>query len=181
MVVRYRLTGPLLGVGCVLLVLACRRPSPVQADAGPAPSAVPVDHLAPNEVPEGKERAFGLPLPRATRVAARFPDAVHVSTTHTPEELANFVRSRVREGKTMTGTSVTRFDDVIPIADPAKRLQIEIRKAPISSDLRSDMVIRNMTPLTSDVAGSPSQTPEEAMRKAGRTPDGKLVDPKHMQ
>lgn len=161
----------------LVLLPSCRRDVVQKQDAGPSPSALPPDHLATNEVPEGKERAFGFPLPVAIRISARFPDSMQILTAYTPEDLANYVRSRVKEGKTVAGTSVTRFDDAVPTADPTKRLVIEVRRAPMTSSLRSELVVRDVTP--KPVVDS--DTPAERMRKAGLTPDGKLLDPKHMQ
>ena len=78
----------------------------------------PPDHLAPNEVVESKERAFGLPLPRHSRIAGRFDKSIHVQTPLTPEDLVNFVRARVKGGKVMPGTSGTELSDVAPGGDP---------------------------------------------------------------
>ena len=71
----------------------------LQAEGGAADRDKPPDHLVPSEVVEGKERAFGLPLPAPRSVAARFEKTVHVQTPLTPEELVNFVRPRVKDGR----------------------------------------------------------------------------------
>src|SRR3954470_6131418 len=91
---------------------SCRRKNEESKTEAPPP-----DRLAPGEVVEGSERAFGLPLPRASRVAARFATSAHITSTVTPEQLANFVRSRVKEGNVTQGTSSTKLENVIPRDD----------------------------------------------------------------
>ncbi len=158
------------------VVSACKRtPPPEQA---PAPTAsAPVDHLAKGELPEGKGRAFTLPLPLRSEVRATFDKSVHVASTHSREDLANFVRARVKDGNTVTGASETRFDGVHVKADPTKTLTIEIRSAPIAGEYRSEMVINDVSGLPAE----PGLTDEERWRKAGLTPQGKPLDPQHMQ
>ena len=75
---------------------SCKR----KTEERPKTEEAPPDRLAPGEVVEGAERAFGLPLPRASHVAGRFATSAHVTSTVTPEQLSNFVRKRVTEGKT---------------------------------------------------------------------------------
>jgi hypothetical protein len=136
----------------------------------------PPDHLAPNEVVEGKERAFGLPLPRLSQVKARFPKAIHVESPLTPEELVNFVRARVKDGKITPGTSGTQLGDVTPLADPQKRLTIDVR--PIhEGDTKSEMLIQDTTPAPPE----PGLTDEQRWQKAGFTPSGHIPDPSHLQ
>ncbi len=137
----------------------------------------PPDHLAPGEVVEGTERAFGLPLPRSSRVAARFADSVHVTSSVTPEQLANFVRARVKEGTVTQGTTSTRLENVIPRDDQAKRLTIEVRPMRGGNGDRSELFVRNATPPPFD----PSLTVDQRWKKAGITPEGKLVDPQHLE
>jgi hypothetical protein len=145
----------------------------------PVPSAAPsADQLAKGEIPEGRERAFTLPLPLHSTVKARFGTSVHVASPHTHEELSNFVRSRVKDGKTSSGASETRFDDVVVSKDTSKTLSIQVRPSPIAGgEYRSQMVISDVTPLPEE----PGTTDADRWRKAGMTPDGKLLDPKHMQ
>ena len=61
--------------------------------------------------------------------------------------------------------------------DPSKTLTIEVRVAPIAAEYRSQMVISDVTPLPED----PGTTDADRWRKAGMTPDGKPLDPKHLQ
>ncbi|CAN5917692.1 hypothetical protein BH11MYX4_BH11MYX4_13510 [soil metagenome] len=139
--------------------------------------APPPDRLAPGEIVEGTEHAFGLPLPRASHVAARFQSSVDVTSTVTPEQLANFVRARVKEGKVTQGTSSTKLEDVIPRDDKNRRLTIEVRPLRAGNGNRSEMVVRDTTP----PPGDPKLTEEERWKKAGMTPTGQLLDPKRVE
>jgi hypothetical protein len=148
------------------------------APSPPAPRLTDsnADHLAKGEIPEGKERAFTLPLPLHSTIKARFTDSVHVASAHTLEELASFTRARVKDGSASSGASETRFENVVAKGDPTRKLTIEIRSAPISGEFRSQMVVSDVTPLPVN----PSETDADRWRKAGMTPDGQLLDPKHM-
>lgn len=137
----------------------------------------PPDRLAPNEVVEGKERAFGLPLPRVVHVKARFEKTVHVLSPLTPEEMTNFVRARVKDGKVISGASVTTLAEVIPLGDPQKVLTIDVRTVRLGDGTRSEMVVRDTTPLPAE----PGLSNEQRWEKAGLTPSGKIADPKHLQ
>jgi len=155
---------------------ACKRKE--QAPPTPAPSAQPsADHLAKGEIPEGRDRAFTLPLPLHSTVKARFPKSVHVASSHTPEELVGFIQARVKDGTTTTGPSETRFEGVVVAKDPSKKLTIQVRAAAIASEYRSQLVIDDVTPPPEE----PGLTTEDRYRKAGLGPDGKLLDPKHLQ
>lgn len=149
-----------------------------QAPPSPAPSTrSSADHLAKGEIPEGKERAFTLPLPLHSTIKARFPGSIHVGSPLSHEELSNFVRLRVKDGKTSSGASETRFENVVVTKDSTRTLVIEIRKAVIVGEYRSQMVVNDVTPPPPE----PGLSDADRWKKAGMTPDGKLLDPKHMQ
>lgn len=137
----------------------------------------PPDHLAPSEVVEGKERAFGLPLPRTSRIAARFDKTVHVQTPLTHEELVNYVRARVKDGKVTPGTSGTQLFDVTPMGDPQKRLTIDVRLYRGGDGNHSEMIVHDTTPTPVE----PGLTDDQRWQKAGLTPSGQILDPKKLQ
>lgn len=169
MVARVRLT---LVCAVLLASVGCKRKPPPE----PAPPP-PVDRLAPNEVAEGKDKAFALPLPRHAKITGRFDTSVTVRSPLLPEELANFVRARVKEGNVVAGGAATRFEDVIVPAEPQRRLTIEVRRPPLTGDARSEMTVRDTTPPPVE----PNLTDEDRWKKAGFGPDGKLLDPKQAQ
>lgn len=161
-------------VATAALAVACKsKPPPPE----PPPPPAPADHLATNEVVEGKEKAFALPLPYHAQVTARFSDAITVRSPLKPEELANFVRSRVKEGNVIAGGASTTFENVIVPAEPARRLSIEVRRTRLTGDARSEMTIRDVTPPPFE----PGLSEEERWKKAGFDPHGKPIDPRQMQ
>ena len=143
----------------------------------PPTEVKPPDHLVPSEMVEGKERAFGLPLPRATHVAARFDKTVHVQTPLSPEDLVNYVRARVKDGKVIPGTSGTQLLDVTPLGDPTKHLTIDVRLYRGGDGHHSEMIVRDTTP----VPVEPGLTDEQRWQKAGFTPSGQVADPTKLQ
>ncbi len=166
----------ILGTALALLawVSGCGSCTRKQDDA-PAPA--PPDKLAANEVVEGKERAFGLPLPRAARVNVRFDTTVHVVLAIEREDVAAFVRARVNDGSVVVGPSITTLANVVPRLDPARVLTVEVRSVKLADGTRSEMVVRDVTPL----APEPGLTNEQRWQKAGLTSQGKVSDPSHLQ
>lgn len=171
MVAGHRLIGAVaIGIASTLCACSsCKRP--------PDKTDLPPDHLAPNEVVESKEKAFGLPLPRLCDVKARFPATVHVTSPMPAEELTNFVRSRSKGGKATPGASSTLLEGVTPRDDQQKRLTIEIRSFKRADGTKSEMMVYDMTPPPVE----PGLSDEERFRRAGLKPDGTLLDPKRLQ
>jgi hypothetical protein len=163
-----------LAATLVLVAIACKKtppPSSSEIDAAVGPR----DHLAPGELAEGPDKALSLPLPRAARVTRSYREEVHVSSSAAPEEVANFVAARVKSGKRIVGATTTTFEDVVVPSSPKTHLTIEIRTG-APGEGRSTMIVRDVT------VGPPANiAPEEAWKKAGMTPDGRLLDPKHTQ
>ncbi len=157
----------------------CKRKEQEQEQAPPPapPVQASADRLAPGEIPEGRERAFTLPLPLHSTVSARFPRSVHVASSHTQEEVAEFVRKRVKDGTTSTGRNEIRFDGVVVGADPSKTLSIQVRPELGVGEYRSQIVVEDITAPPEE----PGLTTEDRYRKAGLGADGKLLDRNHLQ
>lgn len=82
--------------------------------AAPAPSSsivtpVAPDQLAPGEVAESREEAFGLLLPEGLRITRREFNMVTAEGSLSPEDVSNYIRSRVKEGDVETGPGRTSF------------------------------------------------------------------------
>jgi len=157
--------------------LSCKKPPPPPPDQNQAPP--PRDHLAPGELVEGREKAFALPLPHAATISLKTSTSVHIATPYQPEQLANFVRSRVTKGKVTVGASKTTFDDVVITSEPSRHLSIEIIKStdPLGP-VKSVMTVLDVTP---PPPPDPNTTEDERWKKAGLKPNGQPLDPKHMQ
>lgn len=174
MVARHRVA---LALALTLTAAACKKappPSAVDLDAAPAPA----DHLAEGELPEGADKAFALSLPTAATVDARFPSAVHASARATPEALARFVRARVTGGTERPGPSSATFEGVTVPAEPGRKLTVEIRPGQRLGGPQAEIVVRDVTP---PPRPEPGMSEAELRRKAGLTPDGKLLDPNNME
>lgn len=151
-----------------------KKETPEPAGRPAASTPVPVDRLMPNELSEGKEKAFGLVLPRQMKVSSQFRDMVVAHGEVQADALANYVRVRVKDGKAVVGASQTVFEGVTAKAEPTRPLHIAITSQAGGRVTR--VIVRDMTP-AADIPGDPAQK----MRSSGLTPDGKLLDPKHLQ
>lgn len=158
----------------VAFAAACKKPPPADTtDSRPPP---PVDHLLPDEVVEGTEKVFGLGLPRQSHIVGRYTGSTSVRSPLPPEIVANFFRPRVKSGRCIVGASSTLFDRVVVPSRPDRQLTIEIRRSRTVSDETLITI--------DDVTVAPPATsiqPDEGWRRAGRTPDGKLIAPSRME
>ncbi len=159
----------------VLSALSCKQePELTFVPAASASAKPPVDHLAPGELLEGDAKAFGLVLPRGVRVDHAFAAVVYASGSVTPDSLSNYVRARVREGKTTAGAASTVFDRVRVPAVPDHELTIVVR--PAEGFVGSKIEIRDVTPTK-----SPPMPDENARwNAAGLKPNGQILDPTHL-
>jgi hypothetical protein len=157
-----------------VLALACQKRA---HDEPPPPvaSATPVDRLAPGELIPGDKKAFDILLPRDVKIDQALTEVVYASGPVEATDLANYVRARVREGSVSVGASATVFDQVKAIDDSSRLLFIRIYPGPMGRGARMEM--RNVTP--PPLPDLPS--PAERWKQMGLTPEGKVLDPKHLQ
>lgn len=160
----------LVAAATLTTTLGCSKTEPPPSSTvAPPTTRPPVDRTAPGELAEGPDKAFGLPVPRRMAVKANFPDAVHAIGNVPREDVANYVRSRVKASAIETGPAKTVFTGVTLASQPGKTLRIEVS----GHDAVTELVVSDRTPAPID----PSVPPEERMRKAGLRPDGKPLDP----
>jgi hypothetical protein len=163
---------------CWPALAACHRSSSdVQqtvSSAAPseAPSAAPVDHLAPGELVEGGQQAFGIPLPRDLRIDESFAQVVYASGRVPVHALVQYFRPRLQDGGLREGASSASFDDVKLRGKPGLRLAIHITTIPGGARVE----IRDTTPPPAP------NLPDESSRwkEVGLTPDGRMADPTHL-
>lgn len=159
-----------------LFAVHCKKAPTEERPRDEAPS-LPADRLAPGELPEGDEEAFGVKLPRGMRVERGFSSIVHaVSTTLTPEPVADYLRARVTDGSMAKRTDEIRFTGVHPAKDPKRELTIQIREGERGVST-CDVLFIDATP--PEVV--PDLTEDERRARAGLSPDGKLIDPQHLE
>jgi hypothetical protein len=175
----------LAAVAAALIALsaACRRPAPASeaqdevpgatASVSPEMSAAPVDHLAPGELLEGSQRAFGVVLPGALQVKASFVDVVYASGAAPVHALARYFRARLEDGTMREGPAAATFEHVKVRGKPGLELLVRIANAPEGASVE----IRDATPPPAPLL------PDEASRwrQVGLTPQGRLIDPSHLE
>ena len=167
----------LLLLGCTSL-LACssksRAPSGASS-AAPVVSAVPLDHLAPDELAPGKSEVYGFAVPRGMEVESRIADRAYVSGRVSPEALANYVREQVVVSHVEIGAARTVFPMARIKAGPPDRLfTLEV----LPDGPRTRLVIKDVTP---PPPPPPGLSDADRWRRAGYTPDGRPLDPKQLE
>jgi hypothetical protein len=164
----------------LLACSACSKPSaPDPTGPGPSPvlaplaSAPPADHLGPDELIEGPDRAFGVALPRGLTVEQRFPDVVYASGPMTVHALVLFFRPRLTGGALRESATVATFEHArAPGMGPNTDLTIHL--AVTLGKTRVD--------ISSMIYPPAPALPDEAARwkQVGLTPEGKILDPTHL-
>jgi hypothetical protein len=161
----------LLGVGC-----QGKRPAP----PAPAPSASsaakpPLDHLGPDELAPGKVEVYGFAVPRGMVVESRMKDRAYVGGRVSPEALANYVREQVVVSHVEIGAARTVFPQARIKGGPADRVfNLEV----LPDGPRTRLVIKDVTP---PPPPPPGLTDAERWRAAGRSPDGRPLDPRKLE
>ena len=145
--------------------------SPTAQATAPAPR--PVDRVEPGEIPEGTEKAFGFPLPRAMRVEARFPDEIRARGQLPFDAVANYVRARVVAERIETGPAKTVFPRATLKTSPDKMLRLEV----IAFGDRTEIFVRDVT----RPPASNAVKPTDPWYKPGFDPSDRKVDPKRFE
>ena len=152
-------------------------PAPQEAAANAAASASgsvrPADHALRDEIAEGSEKAFGLPIPRQIQVIGRFDDVVFATGDVAPELVANYVRQRVIASHVETGPAKTVFTGVTLRVNPGRTLRVDV----ISRNGYTDLTVRDET----RPPASPGLTEAERWKAQGLTPGGAPLDPTHLE
>ncbi len=160
----------------MLFVAACHRqePTPAALPAASSAASVAPDRLEPNELAEGTEIAFKLKLPRGMQVTFRGPFEVRAEGNIEADRVANYIRKHMHSDGVEVGAARTIFGNARVRGDPqAPACQVEV----IASGTRTRLIIRDLTPEKYD----PSLTPEQRWKKFGLDPNGRLIDPQHME
>jgi hypothetical protein len=137
------------------------------------PSARPVDHLAADELVEGHDTAFGVPLPRGVLVEHRYVDTVQASGPMPVRALVKYFQARLHGGSLREGDVVATFEHVNQPGAPDAELQIHIEAT----------LGKTRIDLTSFHHQEAVKLPDEAARwrAVGLTPNGKVLDPAHLE
>jgi hypothetical protein len=147
----------------------------------PAPSvaasarALPLDHLASDELAPGKAEVYGFAVPREMEVESRLDDRAYVSGRVSPEALANYVRRRVTVSHVEIGAARTVFPMARIHGGPADRVfTLEV----LPDGPKTRLVIKDVTP---PPPPPPGLSDAERWRAAGLGPDGRPLDLKKLE
>lgn len=158
----------------------CKRRSPPGPPPGLAVAAsasaaapLPADHALPGELAEGAEKAFGLNLPRRMSVTARFPDAVFAQGDVAPDLVASYVRDRVLAAKIEADPVKTIFLRATSRAEPGRVMRIDV----VGRGGATELFVRDET----QAPAKEGLTTEQRWRELGLSPDGKPLDPTHLE
>ena len=153
--------------------LGCRgeRAAPAPAASAAASAlALPVDHLASDELAPGKAEVYGFAVPREMEVESRLIDRAYVSGRVSPEALANYVRQRVSVSHVEIGAARTVFPMARINGGPADRFfTLEV----LPDGPKTRLVIKDTTP---PPPPAPGLSDAERWRAVGLGPDGRPLD-----
>jgi hypothetical protein len=147
-------------------------PTPVPASSAPP---APVDHLAPGELLEGTEKAFGLPFPRGLTVVHGYDDLVIASGLVPSDAVANYFRARLPDAQVTVGPQATVLDR--GRSKYAPDLELSVRVEPGMGGAGSRVTVRRLTQPKAPVLPDD----EARWRAAGFKPNGEPLDRKSLQ
>jgi hypothetical protein len=146
------------------------KPAPPPSAASAEPSAAPVDHLAPGELVEGTQRAFGLAMPREVPIDREQPGSVRAIGPVSVHSLVKYFKPRLIESHLNEGDTFAVFEQVKLSGKPGSVYRIRMTELPPKGTLVE----------LDDVTPPPvPDLPDEAARwrQVGLTPEGKVLDP----
>lgn len=148
----------------------CQRGEQTASKVHPSASSqsavsVPLDRLAPGELAESSELAFGFPVPVGMSIERVFPDAVYLGGEVTVPGLLSYLRKHAQVSNAELMDSTVRFSSVrIPRAGLERLYQFEV----VQQGRQVRLVIRDTTPTPLQ----PGLTEEERWKQAGLKPNG---------
>lgn len=156
-------------------VAGCKRsraPAPASASAS---AALPLDRLAPGELPPGTETIYGLVLPQGLALQGVFPGSAHAFGPVPFEDVSNYIRARVDAKRVELGAVGTVFPAVhLAGGDPARLYRIEVNPRGQNTEL----VIRDVTP---PPPPPPGLSDAERWKRAGYNPDGTPMNARELR
>jgi hypothetical protein len=163
-----------LGLALSLVALLClgsgcrnveRSTSMAQASASSPSAAAPLDRLAPGELAESSELAFGFPVPVGMSVERVFPDAIYLSGEVAVPGLLSYLRKHAQVSNAELDDSTVRFRSV---RIPRNGLERQYGFDVVQQGRQVRLVIRDTTPAPLQ----PGLTEEERWKQAGLKPNG---------
>jgi hypothetical protein len=147
-------------------------PADTAASGTASPAKPPVDHLAPGELIEGPDTAFGVHLPRGLAIETSIRQEIAAAGPLPIDALVRYFRAHLEQGGLREGPVSATFEHVKAPGGAGPMMTIRIARV---RD-RSEVTFDNETP------PPVPDLPDEAARwrHVGLTPNGKLLDPTHL-
>jgi hypothetical protein len=144
----------------------------VASAKGAPESPPPADHLAPDELAEGATAALGIRLPQVLTIQEFHGYMVRARGPVTVHALVGYLSGRLQGGVLREGRDAATFQHVNARDFPGRELLVTIRQVPGGTSLEIREVLHPPAP----------DLPDEAARwrQVGLRPDGKLLDPTHL-
>lgn len=157
------------GLWLPLLLLGCRQ-EPLRRVQPDAPQAATPDRLQVGERLAQSEVAFGLVVPEGLRITRQFRDAAYLSGPLPFEAALVHVREQLETTGAELRAQRAVFARALIVGDAEQRLmRIEVSPLPRGSQV----LLRDITPPPVAIGLSDN----ERWARAGRRPDGTLLDP----
>lgn len=145
----------------------------------PAPSStLPADSAQKGQLLEGKEELFGVRLPYEWTIVSRSSKSGVAMGPGKPEDVANYLRARVKNGSVNVGASSTRFVKVNVPAEPKRELSIGVEQDQ-RGGARSRLTVEDTTPAPEPPPDK--RDPASRMESVGLSPNGKILHPENLQ
>lgn len=161
-----------------LLPLSCRQEEVPVVDlsepaSSTAPSAASPDRLPPGRLLEGTEQAFGLHIPKEMSLQAHFSDSAQAVGRVSADDLLEYIQHRILARHVEMAPGKWIFPQAHIKGGDQRLLRIEIDQR--GPDTR--LYLRDITP-PPPVEGL---SEAERWRRAGLTPEGRLIDPQNLE
>jgi hypothetical protein len=139
----------------------------------PTAAAPPLDHLAPGELVEGTEQAFGLTLPRGVHVESSDKGDVRAVGLVTLHSFVKYLRTHVQESDLDEGDQYANLRKVKLHGQPGALFQMHLSPVGFRGTM---LLMQDVTPVPmQDLPNEP-----ERWKAVGLTPNGKVLDPTHL-
>jgi hypothetical protein len=147
-------------------------PAPMASSVPVSAPVLPADHLAPGELLEGTEQAFGVTLPEGMHVDDTFATVIYASGPMTLKPLVDYFRGHLQGGDLSAGEWSATFEHVFAPgkSEPPLSVHIGTARDVVRVEIR-DETPPELPPLPDDPA---------RYRRAGLTPTGRVLDPTHL-
>jgi hypothetical protein len=165
-------------IGLAILAAACDstrtnvEPAPSASVVAVKPPLLPGDHLAPGELLEGTQEAYGIKLPQLVKIDEVFSKETATSGPVALHPMVDYLRARVTGGDLREGADSATFEHVTAPGKPQPELEIHlVRSRDVVRIFFRDATPPVLPPLPDDAA---------RFKRAGLTPSGKILDPTHL-